>query len=101
MIPGGALGIDTTPFQAAGVQAVAVRADLGVGALRVVLAADADGGPLDGHTVARGIGHGVAGTLADHGAQRQGVQDVAGLLRRANVWGGAGICAPLVDAGQP
>lgn len=94
------MGIHTASLQSAGVQAVAIRANLRIGTLRVVLASSTDHWALDGHTVARSVRHRIAGALADHGSQRQGIQDVAGLLRTADMRSGARIGASLIYAGQ-
>jgi len=96
----GTLSINATPLQSAGIQAISIRADLGIGTLGVVLTAGDDLGYRDGHTVAGDIRHRVTGTLAGHGALGKGIQNRASLLRSANMWRGTRISATLIDAGQ-
>lgn len=94
------LSVNAAPFQATGVQTAAMQTYLGASALCIMLTAAGDDDSLDRHTVARVIGDSVAGTLADHGAQWQCVQDCTALLWTADMWCGAWIFAALINTCQ-
>lgn len=100
MIPCSTLSIHATVFQATGVQAAAMKAHLGASALGIMLASAGHDDSLNGYTIARIVGNSIARTLADHGSERERVQDGTALLWTAHMWSGTRIRTTLINTSQ-